>query len=336
VKEFDIIDNYFYKLVAKEEALNLQDDCAVFKSQKQIIVNVDSIIENEHFFSTDPASSIAHKLLNVNLSDIASMGAKPKYWTMAISIPRDRLVNEKWLFEFCNTLQSIQKEHNFYLISGDTTFSNGSLIITANVFGEVAINKNVLKKSTAQQGDILCVSGFIGDSYWGLKLLKDKYKNTKNVSLSGIQDVDYLIHKYQYPEARISLGNILIDYANACTDISDGLWADVEKMCRFSKVLGIIDINSIPISKSVKNISNIEEKEKIINSICGGDDYELVFSISKEKLVELQSLISEKNIFIKQIGYVKALEKTIGNNNKYIQFFDGINEIYTKKTGYNY
>ena len=328
MKEFDIIDNYFYKLIAKEEALNLQDDCAVFKGLKQIIINVDSIIENEHFFSSDSASSIATKLLNVNLSDIASMGATPKYWTMAISIPRVRLVNEAWLKEFCDTLQIIQNKHNFYLISGDTTFTSGVLTITANVFAEVENYKSVLKKSTIQENDILCVSGFIGDSYWGLQLLK----GTESISLSSDTDRKYLIQKYKYPEAKIELGKILIDYANSCTDISDGLWADIEKMCRFSQVLGVIDAKSIPISNAVKNISNIDDKEKIIRSICGGDDYELVFSISKEKLSELQDILSKEGIFVKQIGYATKIKQ----ENKYIQFFMDNEEIHTKKTGYNY
>ncbi len=333
MKEFEIIDNYFYKLISKKEALDLRDDCAVFCNSKQIVVNVDTIIENEHFLSQDPASSIAYKLLNVNLSDISAMGATPKYWTMAISIPSNRLVNDIWMKDFCDTLKEIQDKHNFHLISGDTTFSkNGMLTITANVFGEVDKNVEVLKKSSAKEGDIICISGFIGDSYWGLQVLQDKYNGTENIILHNQEDKNYLIKRYQYPEARIKLGETLLNYASSCTDISDGLWADIEKMCRFSNCLGVIDANFVPLSNAVKNIKNIDDEDKLIQSICGGDDYELAFCVSKDKFMNLQKKLSEKNIFLKKIGYITKIKQS----GKHVIFLKDNKEIYTRKTGYNY
>lgn len=334
LKEFEIINNYFAKLVSKKESLNLQDDCAVFSSSKQMVLNVDAIIEEEHFFSNDPASSIASKLLNVNLSDIASMGATPKYWSMSISIPRNRLVTNSWLEEFCNTLQEIQNQYNFYLIAGDTTFtSKGMLTITANVFAEIDQGIDVLKKSTAKDGDVLCVSGSIGDSYWGLQVLKDKYNKTNNIDLSKESDKEYLINRYHYPKARVELGQILLNYANSCTDISDGLWIDAEKMCQFSGVLGVINIEDVPISQAIKNIKNITEEEKQIQAITGGEDYELVFSISQNKLEDLQKELSKKGFFIKEIGFIQKLES---NSNKNLIVIKNGVEVYSNKKGYSH
>ncbi|MCL2566892.1 MAG: thiamine-phosphate kinase [Alphaproteobacteria bacterium] len=331
MNEFDIIEKYFMPLAAKagKESLNLRDDCAIITSNNQIVINVDSIIEGEHFFTADPPSSIAHKLLHVNLSDIAAMGASPKYWTLAISIPKNRFINEKWLKEFCYTLENIQNQHNFYLISGDTTFSASNLILTANIFAEIPKLQAPLKKSTAQVGDAICVSGYIGDGYWGLQMRRDDIKNQNNFHIS-IDDKSYLINRYLYPQARLELGQMLITAANSATDISDGLWADLEKLCKYSGVLGVINAGYVPLSAAVQNIS---DRDKIIKSITGGDDYELAFTINESKLADLKKQLTVNNITIPitKIGYVeKAAEQD------YIKFFHNDVLLQTSHKGYNY
>ncbi|MDR0483651.1 MAG: thiamine-phosphate kinase [Alphaproteobacteria bacterium] len=327
MNEFKIIEKYFAPLTkqATTESLGLKDDCAVITSQNQIIINVDSIIEGEHFFPQDPPSSIAHKLLNVNLSDIASMGATPKYWTLAITLPRNSFINELWLQEFTNTLAKIQQQYNFYLISGDTTFSNHSLMLSANIFGEIPKNITPLKKSTAQIGDIICVSGSIGDGYWGLQMRQSEVNNQAlNIHISP-EDKKYLINRYLYPQARINLGKLLLNKASACTDISDGLWADIEKLCKYSTVHGVINVEDIPLSQAVHNIT-IEDKT--IKSITGGDDYELAFCISEENFAELKNI----DILITKIGYIKEID----NTNHHISLFHNGNLLHTSKKGYNY
>ncbi|MDR2008585.1 MAG: thiamine-phosphate kinase [Alphaproteobacteria bacterium] len=321
MNEFKIIEKYFMPLarMAQQESLGLKDDCAIIQSENQIVINVDSIIEGEHFFATDPAASVAHKLLNVNLSDIAAMGATPKYWTLAISIPRESIVNEDWLKEFCNRLEKIQNQHKFYLISGDTTFGK-QLTLTANIFAEIQPSQTPLRKSTAQMGDIICVSGCIGDSYWGLQLLLGLPLNISQA------DKTYLINKYHYPQARLELGQLLINYANSATDISDGLWLDVEKLCKYSGICGVINVENVPLSAAVRNIT---AEDKVIKSLTGGDDYELVFTISENKLEELQ----KKNFAtpITKIGYVKHT-----TTNQHVEFYNNGVLLHTNHKGYNY
>jgi thiamine-monophosphate kinase len=195
MQEFDLIYKYFYSLVAKSESLNLLDDCAVLSSFKneKIIINVDTIVENRHFFSykskKSSAKSIANKLLGVNLSDLASMGAKPKYWTMSIALPSEYSNDIDWIKEFVKELKKIQKKYNFYLIGGDTT-SSDSLVLTANIFGTSA-NKNILKQSNAKENDLICVSNNIGDSYWGLQLLN----NNTEIQFLSKKDINLTCHQ---------------------------------------------------------------------------------------------------------------------------------------------
>ncbi len=334
LKEFDIIYNHFHKLVSKKESLNLQDDCAIITSNKQIVINVDTIVEEEHFFSEDPAKSIAHKLIAVNLSDIASMGAIPKYWSLAITIPKNRLVNLLWIENFCAKIAELQDQYQFFLIAGDTTFTEGKLTLSANFFAEVAKNKIPLQKTKATPGDLLCIAGYIGDSFWGLELLKHQYnKGGQSFKFLAQKDKNYLIEKYQYPDIYTNLGITLLDFANSATDISDGFWSDMEKLCKFSSVVGRIDLSEMIFSPVVNKIINKYGDKAILQSICAGDDYVLAFSITKEKLAELKKIL-DKKYFIQEIGVVISAAL---NTDEFLEVYHNNHKITNIKIkGYNY
>ena len=325
MKEFDLIYKYFATLIAKNESLNLLDDCAVVSTfnNEKIIVNVDTIVENKHFFSYNSkkssAKSIANKLLGVNLSDLASMGAIPKYWTMAISLPSEYYNDIYWIEEFVKELKKIQKKYNFYLIGGDTT-SSDVLVLTANLFGMPSNNK-ILKQKNAKENDIICVSNTIGDSYWGLQVLN----NNKDIQFLSKQDKNYLINRYNYINPQVKLGCILVDFANSATDISDGLLKDLEKIAINSNLLADIDVSLIPISLPVKKIHK-KINNSFLESISGGDDYELIFSITKNNLMKLKKYLVEnklsKKIHITEIGIFKKklnnVNLIVKHNNKII------------------
>ncbi|MFL1781028.1 Thiamine-monophosphate kinase [Candidatus Hepatincolaceae symbiont of Richtersius coronifer] len=317
LSEFTIINDYFYKLAKKKEALDLKDDAAVFNlPNQQTVITVDSIIEGRHFFPQDEPASVANKILGRNLSDLAAMGCKPKYWTLAINFPTNSSLNPQWLQCFCKSIAKLQKKYNFYLIGGDTTFSHAPLMLTVNAIGSLNNFDTPLKKSGAQIGDIICVSGFIGDSYWGLKILQkiylpkvdldkeDKYNFLDNLSLKA---KDYLINKYKYIYPQVELGQLLLRYANACTDLSDGLWSDLEKLCKFSCKVGVIEINLLKFSPYVQAIFNKNlkyKKEFLIQSLTGGDDYQLAFTVPKEKIASLREAVKDRGIFIQEIGII--------------------------------
>ena len=298
MQEFDIINKYFKPLIGKG-ALDLIDDCAIVQVKDNLIINTDTIVSNQHFFLEDPAPSIATKILMVNLSDITAMGAKPLYYSLSISLPKNHhnLYNEQWLSEFADTLKKIQELHNFYLIGGDTTTSNNDLVISVTMFGKQYASKPLLK-STAQVNEDVFVSGTIGDSYWGLQILK----NYEKFRFLSKEHKDFLINNYHYPKPPIHLAKLLVNYASSCTDVSDGLWVDLEKLCNYSKVLGHINLADVPLSKAVQEI--VKNETDIIKSITGGDDYQLIFTLPKSKSVNFQKYCKENCLAITKIGHI--------------------------------
>ncbi len=311
--EFDLINKFFLRLAKKKEALGLKDDCAVFKApNKKIIVNTDTCIQGRHFFDEDEPKSVAHKLLETNLSDIAAMGAQAKFWTMSLSLPNDPKYNDDWFEEFSNALDKIQTCSDCYLIGGDTTATDGPLTLSATVIGFVDINQKPLRKTTAQEGDAICVSGYIGDAYFGFKVLEEEYKGVVSTLPPLLSEHKrYFINRYKFPKGRLRLGEILIQYANSCTDVSDGLWADLEKLCINSNKRGVLKLNNMAFSHAsnylftkVKNPENY-----MIDAITGGGDYELVFTISKNKLDVLKTRLKDTRIFIQEIGEITTAKE---------------------------
>ncbi|UQY80276.1 Thiamine-monophosphate kinase [Candidatus Hepatincola sp. Av] len=306
LKEFEIINTYFTKLATNDYALGLTDDCAFIADSKTLVISTDTLIENGHFFSKDEPESIATKVLAVNLSDTAAMGAIPKYWLLNLSI-NQHFANPNWLKRFSEKLLELQSIYNISLIGGDTTFTKGPMVISVTLLGEIANNK-VLKKTTALANQVIYVSNNIGDAHFGYKILYDKYNLQQNLYKElTIKQKDYLVSQYKYPTPQITLGQILIKYASSCTDVSDGLVADLEKLCQLSGVSGIIYLQSIYeniFSDSLKTIlkksNNIQEI--IIQAITGGDDYQLVFCIPKNKAQMLETEVAKAGIRIHKIG----------------------------------
>jgi thiamine-monophosphate kinase len=291
MNEFDLIHTYFSPLSNNEPgAFNLKDDAAVLTIPKghSLVCTKDALSEKTHFFSHDHPADIAKKLLGVNLSDLAAMGATPLAYLLALHLPHS--TTSQWLEEFTGGFQEYTKCYGGTLIGGDTTSHAGPLCLSLTALGTVPYGKSLLR-SGAQKGDAIYVSGTIGDSYAGLCYLK----HHPDLPTLSSTHMDYLTRRYYNPTPRLALGTQLLDIASSCIDISDGLLADLTHVCTHSKTTAQIDISAIPLSDA-SCASHIPINELI----TGGDDYELLFTVPQER----EYLLTSLPIHITKIGYM--------------------------------
>ena len=273
-KYFSDIGSAF--LAERNVEIAVGDDASVISSNKntQHINSLDTSIEGVHFLSSMSPEDIAFRSCVIALSDLAACGARPKWYSIAITLPQ---VEHSWLNSFSIGLQKFSDEYRIPLVGGDTT--KGKLSITVQVMGEVDSNKAILR-STAKENQLIFVSGIIGNAYLGLKELSD---NTGTDSYSKA---------YLEPKAQIDLGLKLSDIASACIDISDGLLQDLNLICQSSNVGAEIYLEKIPTAISEKSL-------ELINS---GDDYELCFTVEQDKYEKLMNVSKILNIPITLIG----------------------------------
>ncbi|CAI3928051.1 Thiamine monophosphate kinase (ThiL) (PDB:5CC8) [Commensalibacter communis] len=284
--EFQFIRNYIKRLAGKG-ALDLTDDAALLSVDPayELVLTADAMVENVHFFTSDPVDFIAQKLLRCNLSDLAGMGAEPVGYLLTVSLPK-HCFNPKWFEQFTNGLAKDQKMFNISLLGGDTTYNPHNMVFSLTALGKVKKNK-ALRRNNAKVGDGIWVTGTIGDAALGLLALQNE-----------INDVDdFLTQRYHLPQPRLGLQ--LTDIANAGMDISDGLIQDLGHLTRESQLGAIIFANQVPLSNQAKQLGS----EYLETCLTGGDDYELMLTIPKEK--EDQALIESQrtNIPLTKIGY---------------------------------
>ena len=311
--EDEIINNFLQKLnLNKSNVFNFLNDGAIIhnKTDKEIVVSQDTLIEKIHFFSNDTAKSIASKSLRVNLSDLASMGAKPYAYTMSLSLKKSTSSN--WLKEFSNCLFNEQKKYGLYLLGGDIVRSK-YLSISITIFG--LTNKNVyVTRNGAKINDDLWVTGNIGDAYIGYKILNKqlniKDKGTKN----------YFLKKYHFPNPPIKISYKLNKIMTSAIDISDGFYGDLEKITTKFMKGAKIDINKIPFSNKSKTLL----RKKIIsisNLLAGGDDYQLIFTSNPSNRYKIYRIFKINGLKITRIGSINKSKKLnfVGNNLKILK-----------------
>ena len=244
MNEFNLIRGYFtWSIEDSNVVLGVGDDAAIFNLEQgyQVVTTTDSLNEGVHFSNSTPAKDIAHKSLAVNLSDIAAMGAKAKYFTLAISLPK---IDQPWLKEFSDSLRQLSMHYKVSLIGGDTT--RGPLNINITMFGIVEKSK-VLKRSGARPGDGVYVSGTVGDAgfcFWKLS--------------KGLVPSDQELKRLNSPTPRLELGLKLKNLASACIDISDGLLGDLSHICQQSNLGAEINIDLIKVCIKGIQVENLE------------------------------------------------------------------------------
>ena len=267
MNEFEIIEHYFKpRLLDNQRGLKLGigDDAAVISLSKdeELVVSIDTLVEGVHFLKDTSPKDIANKSLLVNLSDIAAMGATPKWITLSLTLPRNNL---SWLEEFSNQFNSLLAEYSLILIGGDLT--NGPLSITIQAHGIIPKGK-FLHRGGAKPGDFIYVTGELGAAAYALRYLQNSEEN-----LTPTSDELKRLNK---PEPRIGTGLELRDIATSCIDISDGLFSDLSHILECSKVGADIKLNDIPYSKTLLKLN----KDLAIElALTGGDDYELCFTV---------------------------------------------------------
>ena len=275
------------------------DDASVITSQNktQLINSLDTSIEGVHFLDSMSPEDIAYRACAVALSDLAACGAVPKWYSLALTLPK---INENWLKDFSHGLNKFSNEYRVPLVGGDTT--KGPLSITVQVMGETDSGKAILR-SNAKKDQLIFVSGIIGNAYLGLNELKDISSSNKNIL------------SYLNPKARIELGQELLDIASSAIDISDGLLQDLSLICKASDVGAEIFLDKIPTSVTEKSL-------ELINS---GDDYELCFTTDKDKYDKVMNISTMLNIPITSIGKITSSKEVIlyDNNKTRIKFKSG-------------
>jgi thiamine-monophosphate kinase len=299
--EFTLISQYFSPLSKNfPGAFGLTDDAAIIspKAGYDLVITKDAIVENVHFFADDNPYTIALKLLGVNLSDLAAMGAKPYAYLLAIVLPSN--IYEEWLAEFTRGFGEGIAKFGGALIGGDTTSHNGPLTLSLTAIGEVPQGK-ALMRSGAKQDDLIFASGTIGDSYLGLQLLKN------NITDVPKDAAEYMIERYDIPQPRVALGEQLIGIATACIDISDGLVADLGHICETSKCGAEINFGDVPFSDFAEKI--IRGRADAINLLTGGDDYELLFTAPALAENSIADIAKQLNLRITKIGKIVAGER---------------------------
>lgn len=278
MNEFDIIETFFTKqpISRNDVILGVGDDCAITEvpADQQLVITTDTLISGVHFPENTSAYDIGYKSLAVNLSDLAAMGSTPAWITLALTLSD---ANEKWLSEFSQGIFDLTKRYNVQLIGGDLT--HGSLSVTIQAFGLVKKNQ-AIRRSTAQPGDLIYVTHTLGDAALGLLIVQNKMSVSKKIA-------DHFIAHLNRPEPRIEIGKSLLGIANAAIDISDGLAADLGHILKLSQVGARIYVDQLPLSAALRE--SVSSSQAIALALNGGDDYELCFTVPKEK----QNLLKE-------------------------------------------
>ena len=280
--EFELIQRYFVREnEAADVITGIGDDGAVLRPPpgKDLITVVDTLVEGVHFplnIRDIEAESVGHRAVAVNLSDIAAMGAEPRWMTLALTLS---VANEGWLDFFARGLHSVAAEHGVQLVGGDTT-KGERIVATVQVTGLVEPDQ-AIRRSGSHVGDTIYVSGSVGDAAAGLALLE-------NAPAENLGPHDYLCERFLSPTPRVTLGRSLAGIATAAIDVSDGLYTDLHKLLAASGVGATINLDELPMSLALKSCCSEEQQRQY--ALSGGDDYELCFTTSQQLPTEIEGV----------------------------------------------
>jgi len=288
--EFDLIRHYFTHAVPRT-ALGVGDDAALIKAGngQLLAVAADMLVAGRHFFKNADPESVGHKALAVNLSDMAAMGATPRWATMGIALPR---ADERWVKAFSKGFMALARKHGVDLIGGDTT--RGPLNICVQIIGEVPA-RQALRRDGAKAGDDIWVSGTLGDAALAVAA-KTKRIKLKPAELKQAQQ------RLDWPKPRVALGLALRGVARSAIDVSDGLVADLGHICERSKVAAVVAFERLPVSALLRRHLQSPVAQSAL--LGGGDDYELCFTAAPAKRVAVERAALRARVNVTRIGRV--------------------------------
>ena len=272
--EFELIQRYFVRTdEGRGVVTGIGDDGAVLRPDagRELISVIDTLVAAVHFPKNIDAADLGYRVVVVNLSDIAAMGGRPRWMTLALTMPD---ANEHWISRFAEGLYTAADEYGVVLVGGDTT-QGDNVVVSVQITGDV-VEGGAIHRSGAASGNAIFVTGTIGDAAAGLELLK-----------AG-QGHDFLSNRFLRPAARVDFGQSLVGVASAAIDISDGLYTDLQKLLSASGVGAELDIGCLPLSDALQSKFDLESQRRF--ALSGGDDYELCFTAPKDVLFDANDL----------------------------------------------
>jgi thiamine-monophosphate kinase len=291
--EFEFIARRLRPLATADAALGLADDAALLDPTpgRQLVLAKDAMVAGVHFLPDDPPAQIARKLLRVNLSDLAAMGAAPLGYLLALA--RSSAIADAWLGEFCAGLAADNAEFGIALLGGDTVATPGPLTLSLTALGEVPKGTALLRRG-ARAGDDVWVSGTLGDGALGLKVLRGALDVTDDARA-------FLVERYRLPRPRLALGQALRGSASAAIDVSDGLVADLGHVLEVSGVGAELHADALPLSPAAQGLPGARDA-----ALAGGDDYELLFTAPPKRRADLEALARRLDLPLTRIGSIRA------------------------------
>ncbi len=286
--EFEIIQRYFVREAdARGVEVGIGDDGAVVvpDPDRHLVTVVDTLVQGRHFPPTLGAFDVGWRAVAVNLSDIAAMGAVPRWMTLALTLTK---ADSAWLDSFARGVFDAAALGDVALIGGDTT-GGDLIVITVQVTGEIAPG-TALCRSGARSGDAVFVSGNPGDAAAGLAQIK------ADPAAQGT-----LVDQFRRPQPRLRLGMALVDLASACIDVSDGLAGDLHKLLTASGVGANVDLAAVPISAA---LSTYAGDDSLGFAMHGGDDYELCFTAPESATDAVLAAAAHSDTLVSRIGAV--------------------------------
>ena len=297
LSEFELIKRYFER-PARGTELGVGDDCALLRAAQgmELAVSTDMLVEGRHFSADADPFKLGHKALAVNLSDMAAMGAAPRWATLALALPG---VDEGWLERFSAGLFELADRFDVALVGGDTT--RGPLTISITIMGEVPAGL-ALYRAGARPGDEIWVSGELGGASLGL------IHHLGRVGLEG-GDAAAMLARLHEPEPRVALGERLRGLATSAIDVSDGFAGDLAHILERSSAGALVHYAQIPRPAVFARLGNAELERNCV--LSGGDDYELVFTAPQARRAEIEAVAVDLGIGLTRVGYVQKGESKL-------------------------
>ncbi len=288
--EFDLIERFFHRASPRGDVLlGIGDDAALLAvpPDQALVAATDTLVEGRHFLVDAPPESVGHQALAVNLSDLAAMGAEPAWALLSLSLPD---ADADWLQRFAGGLFAVARQHGVALVGGDTV--RGPRVVTITALGFVP-PVLALRRGGARPGDLLYVSGWPGEAAAGLAALR---------SGASADSDDPLVRRYLFAEPRIALGRALRGRATSAMDVSDGLLGDLGKLCAASSAGARLDLDRLPVSAELLRRHSRQECEQFV--LCGGDDYELIFTLPPSVAQPLEAELAQLAA-LRRIGVIE-------------------------------
>ena len=288
--EFELIRRFF-TYPARHAVLGVGDDAAIVRAGRgtELVISTDMLVEGTHFFHDAHPRKLGHKALAVNLSDMAAMGATPRWATLSVALPR---VDTRWLAGFMAGFMRLARSHGVDLVGGDTT--RGPLNICVQIMGEVPRGR-ALRRDGARTGDDIWVSGALGDAALALAVRRGRI-------LAAPRERRALMHRLDAPVPRVGLGISLRGIARGAIDISDGLIADLGHICERSRVSAVVQFDHLPASAIMRR--NLARPAARAALLSGGDDYELCFTTGRAQREAIGRLARRLRLKLTRIGRI--------------------------------